>query len=214
MFEQPPSIPNLDEAGEKQKIWNETLASMDRLVDGLGQHMDENIKECVAGFIVNGLNTDGSCGGHIEPDGLRFPFVYFEAPNKPKFRWVGEEELVQGILQKYNLKVYREIFSNDAAESELDEGLKKIYESRGEETVEYKEWKKHQDVQNQEISKLIQEINSSLGAAKIKTDPIYPGVKIVSSEYSDNEESVEKIESSQITFAEITDYLKQKFLNS
>jgi hypothetical protein len=51
---------------QKQKIWGEKLKDMDRIVDGLGMQMDENIKECVVGLWLNGFNTSSSCGGHIE----------------------------------------------------------------------------------------------------------------------------------------------------
>jgi len=61
---------------DKQKVWDETRSSVDHIVDGLEEHVDEGIKETVTALMVHGFVTIGSCGGHLERS-LLYPWVDF-----------------------------------------------------------------------------------------------------------------------------------------
>jgi hypothetical protein len=55
-------------------------------------------------FNAVGLYTSGSCEGHFDHE-LLAPWIYVEAPNEPKERYIGENEIYRKVARKYNLKV-------------------------------------------------------------------------------------------------------------
>ncbi|MDQ5953050.1 MAG: hypothetical protein QG669_319 [Patescibacteria group bacterium] len=61
----------------KEKIWNESLAKIERITDGLGKPIDKNIKETVVAFVVNGFKTSGSCEGHIN-HAYPYPYIHID----------------------------------------------------------------------------------------------------------------------------------------
>ena len=85
---------------QKQKEWDEKLKNIDRTVDGLGLGMDENIKEAVVALVLNGLNTEASCGGHIEENEVRLPWGQIAAEGMPVYRYAGEKEIREEIMRK------------------------------------------------------------------------------------------------------------------
>lgn len=64
---------------EKKIAWEEKLAEVNEITDGLGEGVDEKIKEPVVAFLIHGFTTNQSCEGHIaeegEQHGLPYPWV-------------------------------------------------------------------------------------------------------------------------------------------
>lgn len=80
---------------DKEIIWAQKLAEVDRIVDKLGKPVDGKIKEPITAFLVNGFVTNGSCEGHIaevgeKKHGLPHPWVDVCAPEPEG--WKEDEE--------------------------------------------------------------------------------------------------------------------------
>jgi len=69
-----PTKKNQFEKSDKQEKWNETLASVESIADRKGKPVDEGIKETVVAFLVNNIQTNNSCEGHLDW-GRPYPFV-------------------------------------------------------------------------------------------------------------------------------------------
>lgn len=87
---------------DKAVAWEAKRREIDQLTDALSLGIDEGIKETVVAFNMFGLNTSGSCEGHLE-HGLITPYVDVEAPNKPETEYVGEMEVFQRVANKYGI---------------------------------------------------------------------------------------------------------------
>jgi len=59
----------------KQRLWNETLQSLDLITDRLGKPIELGIRETCAALMINGLPTTQSCEGHLDDHGLPYPWV-------------------------------------------------------------------------------------------------------------------------------------------
>jgi hypothetical protein len=110
---------------------------VDKITDALGMPVDEGIKEDIIMFNAVGLYTSSSCKGYLG-HGLLAPWIYVEAPNEPKERYVKESEIYRKVARKYNLKVeeVRRDYDIDAWCEAIEKG-----EKRGE-TKKYKIWRK------------------------------------------------------------------------
>ncbi len=86
---------------EKQKEWDETTRKVESITDDLGKPVDSQIKETVAAFMVNDLDTSGSCEGHLDR-GRPYPFIHVDYK-------LDSPELLQEITvfrEKMNTKGY------------------------------------------------------------------------------------------------------------
>jgi len=54
---------------EKEIVWEEKMAEVNKVADSLGKGVDEGIKESVCAFLVHEFTTSGSCEGHITKEG-------------------------------------------------------------------------------------------------------------------------------------------------
>ena len=101
-----PIVPNRPEASlqeggvERMNI----LKTLERL------GVDPGIRETVATLNLLGFPTTESCEGHVD-HGNPAARVSIEAPNKPRWRFVGEEEAFQKAAAKYGVTV-EEILEN------------------------------------------------------------------------------------------------------
>ncbi len=163
---------------DKQKHWQEILDNLNKTIDGMGLGIDENIKECVAGFIANGFYTTGSCAGHLdtEDDGrLLSPYVCINAEGEPENEFVGEKEIKQKLLEKYNLHCTFGMFQNDDVWNEYKQSVKNLTEKM----EDWKAWlKKNEEFRDKAIP-VIDEYNKQNGYEKpriILKDvyPVYP----------------------------------------
>jgi len=58
----------------KEEEWAHLAQKIERIVDGLGEHLDEGIKESVIALKANGIGTTGSCEGHLDR-ALPYPWI-------------------------------------------------------------------------------------------------------------------------------------------
>jgi hypothetical protein len=66
--------------------YDESLAEVDKLVDGLGMHVDKAIRSVVTALRMHDLQTTSSCEGHLDR-GLPYPWVGLGSePQLPKSR--------------------------------------------------------------------------------------------------------------------------------
>lgn len=75
---------------DRQRAWQQQLATVERITDKLGLGIDEHIKEPVAAFLAYGFSTDSSCEGHVAATGeaqrgLPYPWVEVYAPEPEGF---------------------------------------------------------------------------------------------------------------------------------
>lgn len=198
---------------EKQQAWNTALADLERVVDGLGLQIEESIKETVVAFNINGIPTDSSCGGHIEPERLSFPYVMGQALGEPEFRYEGEEAIVHDIAEKYNLKRWRDLFGDSSAEKEYDARTAELLE-----TKEYSEWYAKNTPLTESVQKLVTEFNATRTRTLLHLSPIYPGFRVEANDKkkipSDPEETKAEIRLAQEEFRAFTEFLKERYFAS
>lgn len=63
---------------ERQKRLNDARLEVEQIVDALGKHIDEGIKEGIAVFRASDINTTGSCEGH-DDHGTGGPYIDVES---------------------------------------------------------------------------------------------------------------------------------------
>ena len=146
----------------KKIAWlNKLRKKVDKITDALGIPVDEGIKEAVVIFNAVGLYTSGSCEGHLN-HGLPAPWIDVKAPNEPKGRYVGENEIYRKVARKYNLKVeeVRRGYNIEAWWEAIKEA-----EKSGE-TKEYKRWRKENKKLLKKAKKFLEEFYK-----KRKVDP-------------------------------------------
>lgn len=100
-------IDNKDENKEKnsaQQKWEKTSNETEKVIDGLGYHIDENIKETVTSLNIFDINTSGSCEGHIEW-GTGVPWVEIADPNEPEERFINEKNVFERIAKENDVSV-------------------------------------------------------------------------------------------------------------
>jgi len=208
---------------EKRRGWSEKLAEMDRIGDALGRGMDENIKETVVGFILNGMHTTGSCGGHDENGKEpRFPYIQVSAENKPKYRFVGEKEAVEEFLKKHHLDDLRDVFSNDEIEKEYNALTSRLVHEHNE-TDEWKSWYAKNEELGVALKGILDEYNRQRGSDTIVNTGIFAGYRV---EYNIPDikniritEDIERLEQlrgevakAQQEFSKLTAFLKKRYL--
>jgi hypothetical protein len=106
--------------------WEQTLAKVEHVVDGLGMGVDEKIKESVVAFLVHEFTTSGSCEGHIaeegdEQHGLPYPWVEvyalepddWEEAEGEKKEQLEREWRVKNIEQQQKMMGLMEEFYNE-----------------------------------------------------------------------------------------------------
>ncbi len=78
-FERGPAVPN----PEKQQRWEKAREWVESIKDELGKPIDENIKEAVIALKAFGINTFGSCEGHLDR-GDEGPYLDIQSPEVPE----------------------------------------------------------------------------------------------------------------------------------
>lgn len=165
---------------KKEKIWKNINKQIHHLNDRLGMKIDPLIKGVVIGFNVNRLYTKMSCGGHITKDRERaFPWVYFEAPNEPKYRHVGEKRLKAYIAQKYGIDSSALYYqANKVAEKEY---WNLIMVEKHAETKNYINWFKKNKQLEQRVKQRLDAFyakRKDKPEVKIEMGQIFPGARI------------------------------------
>ncbi len=101
--------PENNPENEKQKHWNETVARIEKTVDGLGHPIDGGIKETVIGLNALGINTTASCEGHADR-GIAAPWIYIETEeaaessnvSRKKLKNTASDEEKRGIWHEHH----------------------------------------------------------------------------------------------------------------
>ena len=203
-------IPQNNENIEKHEQWERVLKNLENIVDGLGMPIEEGIKEAVASLNINKIPTGSSCGGHVGPDRLSFPYISGEAEGEPRYRYQGEDKIIDDLMVKYNLTNRREIFDNGEIENEYYKLTDKL-----EETDEYKKWYLKNQPLRQQVGELIEEFNITRPESKMHLTPIYPGYKFEAHDrqkkFNDEVDNKKEIEQAQEEFRLFTEFLKNKF---
>ena len=106
---------------QKNKRWSHELSKLDEIVDRLGKHIDQDIRETVVAFKLNGFHTTASCEGHVEDRHGSLiklaPYVIVDAPNEPKERFFGDNEIKKQIADKFGIST-KEIEQDNFASTE------------------------------------------------------------------------------------------------
>lgn len=214
---QPPGTEDKSVLEQKQKEWGEKLKNTGRAVDGLGLEMDENIKEAVVALVSNGLDTVGSCGGHIveEEKTIRLPWVQIAYENEPAYRFVGEKEIREEIMRKYDLKSERDIFLSET------EAGKKYYSKTSdcENSPEWETWSQKNEKLRENISTLLDEFYKDRDSKyRLITGRAYP-VWVISPdekvlENKNFDEQKEILSETQKEFDLFAKFLKERYFKS
>lgn len=65
---------------QKLTHWNRIEQDVERITDKLGRAIDPEIKPLVVALKANRFGTTQSCEGHIDEEGLAYPWVQVESP--------------------------------------------------------------------------------------------------------------------------------------
>lgn len=151
---------------EKEEKLRHFYAMLEKLVG-----MDHGIQDTVAYLNALGFRTTESCEGHIDHGSLA-PRVGMEAPGKPKWRFVGEEEIFKNVAEKHGVTL-DEMFAYAAPKYNIPED-ERVYPAneeeiiatwnegwdlapKEEETDEFKLWRKKTDTLAENLDVLVQE---------------------------------------------------------
>jgi hypothetical protein len=117
---------------EKQKRLEDARLEVEQIVDALGKHIDEGIKEGIAVFRASDINTTGSCEGH-DDHGTGGPYIDVESKeldvlqkkldtlpqhedpeaDDPQREAIRHEMLVKNLVERKKLAVLLEEFYSD-----------------------------------------------------------------------------------------------------
>jgi hypothetical protein len=189
-----------------KELWDQQLALLARMTDGLGMQVDENIKETVVGFNLNGFPTSSSCGGHVD-DQLSFPYIQGKPEGEPEYRYIGEEQIIRELIERYSLTNEREIFDGDIVEQkfyELTEGK--------EEKDEYKNWYGNCVI----LTNQVQDMITRSGIKSIRLVPLYARYRVEAHDrrqFSNRQELEKAIKNSQKEFKKLTKFLKELYFS-
>lgn len=184
-------IPNFQkiEQEDKRLTWDNKLKELEKVTDRLGMPIDNNILETVAGLNLLEVSTSSSCGGHVRGEGedrIRFPYFGGHAPDEPKARFVGEQELRNELATKYGIDPE----DIDSDERSLHEYWDTIQSKDYQETQQYKQWMALNESIENRVNGLVEEFYRD-----IKTSPeirlhmghIYPGYIVETGDDSEME---------------------------
>lgn len=77
----------------------------DKIIDRLGMPIDKGIKKAVTGLWLNGIETTGSCEGHLL-SGLPYPWVDISTPKQETSAWKRANALqrkqVKNLLREFH----------------------------------------------------------------------------------------------------------------
>lgn len=216
-------MPKFERNEEKERAWQDRLRELDRVVDGRGEHLDENIKEAVTAFNLNRFPTNSSCGGH--PDGGGFPYVMGSPEGKPTFRYVGEEDLVRRMMEEYGTENLRDIYADHGkefyarVESELG----------AQESEEHQRWYEKVKPLEVAVGNMLAEFYAERGtpdADRLGLGRVYGHYRVETDAKAalmarvrsngkvGREEVAQAIRSAQDEFGALTDFLKRRYFAS
>ncbi|EKD23927.1 MAG: hypothetical protein ACD_81C00142G0004 [uncultured bacterium] len=216
-------------AGGREARLKEAIEHFKNVGDRLGLEIDRNIIECVAVLNALKINTASSCGGHTEEGKgrLAFPYLYFEAPESPMYRFEGEMEVREEVAKKHSIAP-EDVLREDP--SIAKEFYKAIEERGSGESIEWKEWMMKNKELKERVMKLLVEFNtrrSEEDGVYLRFERIFPGSRIETIEREEDERLkrgvkkqeiprvvvVEKVLSAQKEMKAFEEFLKRKYLS-
>lgn len=210
----------------KEDLWDIKLKELNKVVDGLGKHIDANIKETVVAFLMNDFPTYGSCEGHVEErfgKMIKLPPYVGVGFEYPQERFEGEAKIKELILKLFNAPeedfaknekikkaFYDYINKNQIPESkeyiavrnktmEKEEDMKKILES----------FYKNREVEDSKKLK-IRELG---GGHSFYVTPLGNEKRETEIKKEDVEKHEEDLKKEQEEVKAFTQFLKEKYLN-
>jgi hypothetical protein len=202
----------------KEQTWNAILNDLDRITDRLGTPIDPEIKETLAGCIANGFPTKQSCGGHVEKDRLRLPFVSIVAQHEPRYEYVGQESTLKALAGRFGVSE-ENIWDHPDAERLYDEQMEKY---DWEHTPEYRAWEEEQSVLMERLKGIVQEFNRgretshplSVEHYQIVTLPTLETLDIVKGRRPTPPNFEQMIREAQKEMKDFGEFLKQRFFTT
>ncbi len=171
---------NQSDKGDKNKLDQEDKLTqarieVDRIVDMLGEGVDENIKECLVAFRVANIPTMQSCEGHVD-NGLPVPWILVGNDGQPDERYIGQSEVFQEVADERGVS-----FEDVKRSIDLDgyyEAMRRVM-SNGE-TQQYKEWEASNEQLTAKMRNIVKEFYQNSGeledeGVKIKIDDNFVG---------------------------------------
>ncbi len=208
-----------EKPSEKVQQWNKILVFLQLTTDRLGMPIDPEIKEAVAGCIALGFVTRQSCGGHLDPERRRLPWIAFEAPNRPEEEFVNEINIKKQLAKELQTTVDH-FWDHDDAEERFDSRLE---ENDYERTLEYLAWQEECKVIAERMRSLIQEFNQTRNDhypiflendGDIVVIPVRQSMDTIHKKIPEPEHFKEKIVEAQQQMQAFGEFLKKKFLAS
>lgn len=86
---------------EKENIWAQKQAEVEKITDALNKGIDENIKETVIAFLVHKFPIHASCEGHLDEEYVHYPWIDIKTPEPENWE---ENENKQREWRMKNLK--------------------------------------------------------------------------------------------------------------
>ena len=156
---------NFEIGSNKQLLIDAKLKEVREFKDRLGYPVDARIVEAVAMLQLLGLNTAGSCEGHVDEPGRMAPWVDVEAPNEPEYRYKGEQHITDTILSEFGIDKNTLLDGETDAAMQAWEKLNRAL-SHEEETEEYKQWTAENKRLAQKMKMIIAEYEQQEDIAK------------------------------------------------
>ncbi|MDP2812465.1 MAG: hypothetical protein Q8O32_02110 [bacterium] len=147
---------------DKQEILDRIRQEVEQITDGLDEPVDEGIKDAVVYTKAFGLETEGSCEGHVERDGdswNHLPYIIFEVPDRPKYIYDGQREIYEDIARENGIAV-----EDIRREEQYEHLLDLVYERLGahpQESEEYKAWVLKQAAHFDKVKVILDEFNKN-----------------------------------------------------
>lgn len=120
---------------ERELKWRQIMGQLDRMTDGLGMPVDPEIKESVAACIAHGFDTYQSCGGHLEHERLRAPWIVIQAGEQPNERFAGIAVISEKLEKRFGAEWWSGAH-NQEADAIWYEETKNLPESE-----EWRQWR-------------------------------------------------------------------------
>ena len=213
----------------REEKWAAALCEVEQIADTSGRGIDEGVKETIAAFNVNGIETVQSCEGHDEVEGGHRPWPWVEVgdANEPAERFENEANIMEETSREHGVDLSE--FWKGRPEELYWETRKKI--SGNPETAEYLLWRQKNEALHTKVTELLGEFNSGRGVpegVRLKADESEGGsfevgseerpqlMKFLDNELTDEEKSriLQLLPERQAEMRAFTDFLKQKFFGA
>ncbi len=78
---------------KKQLKFKRISEKVDKITDNLGKPIEQGIKRCVIGLMLHNFELYQSCEGHLDKEGLPYPWIIVDYVEPKKKNWRKNEKL-------------------------------------------------------------------------------------------------------------------------